>query len=61
MTREEAIKFYADEILLLELAPTINGGYVNEDWKRQAEIHRMAIAALREQEERSKWCDGLWT
>lgn len=53
MTREEAIKFYADEILLLELAPTINGDNgsgMREEWKRQAEIHRMAIASLREQE-----------
>lgn len=51
MTREEAIKFYADEILLLELAPTMNGGNgssMEAEWKRQAEIHRMAIAALRE-------------
>lgn len=52
MTREEAIKFYADEILLLELAPTINGdngSCMKEEWKRQAEIHRLAISALREQ------------
>lgn len=52
MTREEAIKFYADEIMLLELAPTINGdngSSMKEEWKRQADIHRLAISALREQ------------
>lgn len=55
MTREEAIKFYADEIMLLELAPTINGdngSSMKEEWKRQADIHRLAIAALREQDNR---------
>ena len=70
MTREEAIKFYADEILLLELAPTINGdngSSMREEWKRQAEIHRMAISALREQEKQATktsepcpWCKCGW-
>lgn len=53
MTREEAIKFYADEVLFLEIAPRVNIGASDEqkeEWKRQAAIHRMAIAALRGQD-----------
>ena len=51
MIREEAIKFYADEVRFLEAAHKINthaNDAMKEEWKRQAEIHRTAIAALKE-------------
>jgi hypothetical protein len=56
MDRAEAIKWYENEIRLLEAAPNlngINGSCMEEEWKKQAEIHKLAIAALREQER--KW------
>ena len=55
MTTKEAIKFYADEVLFLETVPKINkdvSDVVKAEWARQAEIHRMAIAALRAKEEK---------
>ena len=55
VTTKEAIKFYADEVLFLEIVPKINkdvSDVVKAEWARQAEIHRMAIAALRAKEEK---------
>ena len=60
MDRAEAIKWYENEIRLLEAAPNlngINGSCMEEEWKKQAEIHKLALAALREQEQREQGCE----
>ena len=52
ITKEEAIKWYEQELIYLRAAERINSGCGTEEvaeWNRQAEIHQMAIDALRAQ------------
>lgn len=54
MTREKAIKYFSDEIMYCRLAPALNGCEMREDWQKTIDVCEMAIAALRDQEER-RW------
>ena len=49
MTSEKAIKFFDDEILMLNNAPELNGCEMTEEWKEQLEICKMAKSAIEKQ------------
>ena len=54
MSREEAVGILRDEIIRCRMAPKINGCPMTEDWQKTIEVCEIAIAAIREQEER-RW------
>ena len=43
---KKALKYVNDEIRSLELAPTINGCEMTEDWKEMLEINRIIKEVL---------------
>lgn len=49
MTPEKAIKFFDDEILMLNNAPELNGCEMTDEWKEQLEICKMAKSAIEKQ------------
>lgn len=51
MKIEKAIKFFDDEILMLNNAPKLNGCEMTEEWKEQLEICEMAKSAIEKQAE----------
>lgn len=52
MTRQEAVSLLEGEIIRCRMAPKINGCTMTEDWQRTIDVCEIAIAAIREQEER---------
>jgi hypothetical protein len=46
ITRQQAIKYFEDEILMLENAPNLNGCEMTDEWREQLEICKMAKQAL---------------
>ena len=49
---ERAIQYFEQEIRFCENAPTLNGCEMTEDWLLTLEASKLAVAALREQQER---------
>lgn len=49
---ERAIKYFEDEIRFCENAPALNGCEMTEDWMLTLEVSKLAVAALKEQQER---------
>ncbi len=49
MTPQQAIKYFEDEILMLENAPNLNGCEMRREWREQLEICKMAKQALEKQ------------
>ncbi len=61
MTREEAIAYFEQHVEIMEQPPIHLGGAVAiQEWAKRCDhmtgVYRLAISALREQEERSKAC-----
>lgn len=49
---ERAIKYFEDEIRSCENAPALNGCEMTEDWLLTLDACKLAVAALKEQQER---------
>lgn len=49
MTAQQAIKYFEDEILMLENAPNLNGCEMTNEWREQIEICKMAKSAIEKQ------------
>lgn len=47
MTKEEAIKFFEDEIYLYRDAPYLNGCEMTEEWKNMIDIYEIAVSAIK--------------
>ena len=54
MTKKEAISLLEGEIIRCRMAPKINGCPMTEDWQRTIEVCEIAIAAIKDQDER-RW------
>lgn len=49
ITPQQAIKYFEDEIFMLENAPNLNGCEMTDEWREQLEICKMAKQALEKQ------------
>lgn len=49
ITPQQAIKYFENEILMLENAPNFNGCEMTDEWREQLEICKMAKQALEKQ------------
>lgn len=54
MTREEVIKLLQDELERCQRAAELNGCEMKPEWQRAMDVCRVAVEALREQEQR-RW------
>lgn len=54
MTKKEAVSLLEEEIVRCRMAQKINGCRMNEEWQRTIDVCEIAIAAIREQEQR-RW------
>lgn len=54
MTKKEAVSILEGEIMRCRMAPKINGCQMTEEWQRTIDVCEIAIAAIREQEQR-RW------
>ena len=52
MTIKRAIQYFEQEIRFCENAPTLNGCEMTEDWMLTRDACKLAVAALKEQQER---------
>ena len=49
ITPQQAIKYFEDEVLMLENAPNLNGCEMTDEWREQLEICKMAKQAIEKQ------------
>lgn len=49
ITPQQAIKYFEDEVLMLENAPSLNGCEMTDEWREQLEICKMAKQAIEKQ------------
>lgn len=54
MTREEVIKLLQEELERCQRAPELNGCEMKPEWQRTMDVCRVAVEAIREQEQR-RW------
>lgn len=52
MTKKEAISLLEGEIIRCRMAPKINGCPMTDEWQMTIDVCQIAIAAIKEQEER---------
>ena len=54
MEKEEAVRLLQEELERCQRAPELNGCEMKPEWKRTMDVCRIAIEAIREQEQR-RW------